>query len=278
MSTYNQTYKELSIPYFKEAFDIIDEVMTKHHIPYYLIGASAMALEFLKKGRKPSRGTKDIDFAIMISTMNQYDNIISSLVDKGFVQIKDTPHRVYNDKYNLAIDVLPFGEIEQQFTVKFNDRKTELHVLGLSEVLKSPTSVEIENKTLLIPPLPGMIVLKLVAWSDRPDRRENDLSDILRIMENYFDLEFDEIVEFHNDIFPEEDLDPLLVSAEVLGRKIKKYLDNSEELSVRINHVISENIQNSKTSIIAREWAIKKDTDINYMFDVLKVFYRGFTS
>ncbi|MBU0489996.1 MAG: hypothetical protein KKA07_08625 [Bacteroidetes bacterium] len=45
MSTSNQTYKELAIPYFKESFDCIDEVMQELQIPYYLIGVSAIDLE-----------------------------------------------------------------------------------------------------------------------------------------------------------------------------------------------------------------------------------------
>lgn len=72
MNTSNQTYKELSTPFFKETFDCIDEIMKEHQIPYYLIGANAIALELLKEGIKPSRGTRDIDFAIMISTTSRY--------------------------------------------------------------------------------------------------------------------------------------------------------------------------------------------------------------
>ena len=52
MSTSGKTYKELSIPYFKESFDCIDEVMKVLKIPYYLIGVSAIALELLKNGMK----------------------------------------------------------------------------------------------------------------------------------------------------------------------------------------------------------------------------------
>ena len=71
MSKSNQTYKELAIPHFSEVFDIIDEVMREHAVPYYLIGASAIALELLKSDIKPSRGTKDIDFAIMLSSKSK---------------------------------------------------------------------------------------------------------------------------------------------------------------------------------------------------------------
>jgi hypothetical protein len=31
MSTSNQTYKQLAIPHFKEVFDIIDDIMHRHH-------------------------------------------------------------------------------------------------------------------------------------------------------------------------------------------------------------------------------------------------------
>lgn len=64
MNTSNQTYKEIAIPYFKETFDYVDQIMHAHNIPYYLIGISAIALELLNAGIKLGRGTKDIDFAI----------------------------------------------------------------------------------------------------------------------------------------------------------------------------------------------------------------------
>ena len=88
MSKSNQTYKELAIPYFKEVFDIIDDVLVKLNIPYYLIGASAVALELLKGGIKPSRGTKDIDFAIMIASIQEFEAVIEELLKYGFNKVQ----------------------------------------------------------------------------------------------------------------------------------------------------------------------------------------------
>ncbi len=122
MSTSNQTYKELAIPYFKEVFDCIDEVMKKLNVPYYLIGAGAIALELLKEGIKPSRRTKDIDFPIMISSIKEFEAIVSELEDHGFNKV-ETPWALYNPNFNIVIDLLPFGEIEEKFTVNFNERK-----------------------------------------------------------------------------------------------------------------------------------------------------------
>lgn len=61
--------------------------------------------------------------------------------------------------------------------------------------MEEAVQVEIEKKIANIPPLPGMVVLKLIAWSDRPEERDNDLSDILRIIQHYYNLNWDEIVE-----------------------------------------------------------------------------------
>lgn len=274
MNTSNQTYKELAIPYFKETFDCIDQIMSEHKTPYYLIGASAIALDLLRDGIKPSRGTKDIDFAIMISSMAEYESISQALVQNGFNKVK-APWTFYSDKYNVAIDILPFGQIEENDTINFNKRDSDLHILGFSEVLEEAVEVEIEEKVVNIPPLPGMIILKLVAWSDRPEERENDLADILNIIEHYFNLEFDEILEFHNETFPRDDFDQILIAAEVLARKAKLFLNKSEKLSSRILQLLEDNLADASKSKIAIDWARKLDKEIEYAHSILLAFQKG---
>lgn len=158
MSTSDQTYKELAIPYFKESFDCIDDVMQGLRIPYYLIGVNAIALELLKQGIKPSRGTKDIDFAVMISNRKEYDQISVALEAKGFKRVS-APWTFYSYTFKVIIDILPFGEIEEKYTEDFDDRYIDLHVLGFREVLEEAVQVQIEEKIANIPPLPGMVIL-----------------------------------------------------------------------------------------------------------------------
>src|SRR5690606_31705678 len=134
MNTSNQTYKELAIPYFKEVFEAIDEVMLKFNVPYYLIGASAIALELLKENIKPNRGIKDIDFAIMISSIRVFKETINEFESYGFNK-KQALWTLYHPSSNVAIDLLPFAEIEENFTLNFNERYTAVHVLGNKEVL-----------------------------------------------------------------------------------------------------------------------------------------------
>ncbi len=270
MSTSNQTYKELAIPYFKESFDCIDEVMRELH----MIGASAIALEMLKQGIKPGRGTKDIDFAVMISGMNEYANITAAMEARGFRKVA-APWTFYSDELKVAIDLLPFGEIEENYTANFNERHTDIHLLGFREVMEEAVQVNIEEKIANIPPLPGMVILKLIAWSDRPEERENDLSDILKIIQHYYDLEWDEIVEHHYDTLEKEPLDQRIISAEVLGRKSRLYLEKSKAISERVLQVLDTNLQDAAKSAIAKEWARKLGTDIEYGFALLSAFQKG---
>lgn len=276
MTIFGQTYKELSIPYFKETFDCIDEVMSEMHLPYYLIGVNAIALELLKRGVKPSRGTKDIDFAVMLSSKEEYEAISTALEAKGFNRVS-APFTFYSEKFNIVIDLLPFGEIEENNTDNFNERHTDLHVLGFKEVLQDAMPVYIEEKIANIPPLSGMVILKLIAWSDRPEERGDDLPDILNIIEHYYNLEWDQIVHVHYDTLLKDPFDEKIIAAEVLGRNSRLYLQKSKAISERVLKLLKDNLQDAEKSEIARIWARKLGSDIEYAFALLTAFQKGLT-
>lgn len=274
MTTSGQTYKELAIPYFKEVFQIIAEVLSERGIPYYLVGVNAISLELLEKGHKPSRGTKDIDFAIMISSMSEFDRVADQLVAKGFTKVK-APWTFYHPEFNAVVDLLPFGEVEENDTEDFNERYSDLHVLGFKEVLEQSKEVFIEEKVARIPPLHGMVILKLIAWSDRPEDRGNDPFDILLIISKYFNLEFEDIVENHFDTFPEGDLNELQIAARVLGRKAGEILKNSNTLKDRVFSILDKNSLNPAESLIAKQWAQKNDWDLEYAGMLLAELKKG---
>jgi predicted nucleotidyltransferase len=273
--TLNKTYKELAIPYFNEVFNIIDKTLLKLNIPYYLVGVSAVALELLKEGIKPSRGTKDIDFAIMIASLDEFEQVVTELEVAGFNKVK-APWTLYHPQYNIAIDLLPFGQIEENDTVNFNERYTDLHVLGFKEVMQHAISVAIEEKFAQIPPLHGMVILKLIAWNDRPEERDNDLKDILLIIKEYFDFNSDEIYEFYFDTFPEE-FDKIIVAARVLGRKAGEIIKASEKVKIRVLEVINNNTANFEKAPIAERWARENDWTIEYAISILENVKLGIT-
>lgn len=272
MSISNQSYKLLSIPYFKESFDCIDEVMKELQIPYYLIGVSAIALELLKNGIKPSRGTKDIDFAVMVSKPDQYEKIGPALRARGFNKVA-APFTFYSPAFRVAVDLMPFGPIDEQIKPGVSDAR--LHLLGFKEVLEDTVNVLIEDKIARIPTLPGMTILKLIAWDDRPEDRTDDLTDILSIIKHYFDIRWDEIIGQHYDTLQNEPFDHLRIAAEVLGRNASIYLLKCQTISCRVRGILETQLQAAEKSTMARQWARLLDSDIRYSISLLNALYQG---
>lgn len=241
--TSKKTYRELSWPYFKEAFLILDLVCNELGIEYYLIGAQARNYHLLESGIEPSRGTMDIDFAVMLPEMESYDKMKNLLISKGFRKVRE-PYRLIHDQSDTVIDLLPFGEIEEEGTVKFTDRITELSVIGMKEVNEYTIAVDLEGITIKVSPLEGIVILKLIAYSEKPERRK-DLDDISEILTNYFDINDTRFYEEHMDVLDElQDEDfIILAGARLMGRDMKKILSVSEKLSKQIETIINNELQ-----------------------------------
>lgn len=278
MKNISKSYKELGIAHFKEVFDLLDETFTARGIPYYLLGATAIALEFLKDGIKPTRGTKDIDFAIMVSSKSEYEEFIKDLLEKGFDKVA-APWTFRHAAFDVVVDILPFGEIEENYTVNFNQRQTDLHVLGFREVMSASTQVKIEEILVNIPTLQGIIILKLIAWSDRPEERENDLGDILFIISKYFLFKWDDILDNHNDILEDlqddGEISQRLIAARVLGREATEILQKSVKVKERVFSVLENNLSDNLQSVIANDWSRKLNLNVEYTLLIIEAFLKG---
>jgi predicted nucleotidyltransferase len=97
MSTSNQTYKQYSFAHHAKVYAILDAVFYKHGIVYYLIGANARDVQLYKQGIKPTRGTADIDFAIMVQDFDVYQSIFDTLCSNGFRTSKEAYRLVFDE-------------------------------------------------------------------------------------------------------------------------------------------------------------------------------------
>ena len=131
------------------------------------------------------------------------------------------PYTLRHAEYDIVIDLLPFGEIEQKDTVRFHNRQVDLVVLGFKEILSEVETILLESREVLVPPLRGIVLLKLISWSDRPEMRSSDLDDIYHIIAVLHDLSFDEIVEQHSELLLNEPYDNELIAD--LQLKISNY-------------------------------------------------------
>ena len=244
-----KTFRELSLPFFKEVFLILDRVCCELGIEFYLIGAQARDFHLLENGITPHRGTKDIDFAVMLPNINRYEELKNSLIANGFRKVTE-PYRLIHDKTNTVIDLLPFGEIEEEGTVRFTDRETELSVVGMKEVSESAELTMFDELTIKVSPLVGLVILKLISYSEKPERQK-DLDDIAQILQHYFDIHAERFYTEHLDIVEEiaENDFIQLAGARLMGRDMKPILDKSEKLKLAILSVIQNELEEKVGSI-----------------------------
>lgn len=153
---------------------------------------------------------------------------------------------------------------------------TQIAVNGFREVYENGTDeVEFENDQVFkVCTLPGIVILKLIAYDDRPEVRQNDIKDITLILKHYFNIETDNIYELHNDLF-EDDRDTSLIAARVLGRQMKSIFARSKDVEERITSIIQREIDNPEKSKIAELMVTGTDNEIISATAILKEILEG---
>jgi predicted nucleotidyltransferase len=237
------SFKEIT-PWFKEVFMLVDDACKTLNIPLYLIGAQARHFHLAEQGIKPGRGTMDIDFAIMLPDMDIYETLKNDLLTAGFRKVTE-PYRMIHDKTNTVIDLLPFGEIEEKGTVKFTDRKTEVSVIGLKEILLTSETRQLDEETVIqVTPLAGIIILKLISFDEKPERIK-DLDDIHDIIIHYFEINSDRFYEILPDVMEEFDSSRFMLEAGawLTGYDIGQILASHNKLKDYILRILENEIK-----------------------------------
>lgn len=269
------SFKELT-PWFKEVFYLVDDSCKEFDIPLYLIGAQARNFHLAEKGMKPSRGTMDVDFAIMLPDLDIYEELLHLLLKKGFRKVTE-PYRIIHVASNTVVDLLPFGEVEEAGTVKFTNRKTEISVVGLKEVLNKPDKMKLDEETTVqVTPMEGIIVLKLISFDEKPERTK-DLDDIHDILIHYFELYDERFYNILPDIMDEfgETHYTLEAGAWLAGYDIGKLLAKHSSLKKYISTIL-ENEVNLEAGKISRYYFNKAYfEDIETIKGIFKLMLKG---
>jgi len=240
----------------KDVFDALEEAFEQSGADYYIIGAMAKDIWY-SRGEKIMRQTKDVDFAIQVGSQEEYMAIRKYLKEKkGFADYKGNEF-VMLTPGGVQVDILPFGGVEIDGSVTLaGEGLSNISVTGFTEVYQSGTQ-EVVMETghrFKTATLPAIILLKLIAFDDRPEKRTKDPGDIAGIVTHFFDLQADLIYEKHSDLFLDENDDRSLpeIAAIVIGREIKKIADDSDKLIDRLKQILESHIQQKEDSSFIR--------------------------
>lgn len=229
----------------KELFATLEEAFKQADIDfYYLIGALARDIWFSKES-KVSRTTRDVDFAALVAGKEQFDRVKAILkADHGFSEVKGNAFAL-TSREGTTIDILPFGAIAVNDGVTVEGMGLHaIRVNGFKEVATAGVSqVEIAGSTYHVATLPAIVLLKLIAYDDRPESRINDPGDIALIILNYFDIEMDLFYDRHFDLLERIEEGRDVIAARVIGRSIRDITESNSQLKHRICGILQTHIQ-----------------------------------
>jgi len=235
---------------YKEILEVLERGFSKFGIDFYLVGATARDV-WMRGVHEvpPKRATSDIDFGIMIKDSYIFDELKNYLIEvEGFTSYKENAFvLIWKDK--TQIDLIPFGELEQEGVATVNGTGfTSMNVEGFKEVFEQASEeIQTEDQHFKVCTLAGIVILKLIAWDDRPEIRGDDIDDIAEIIKNYFHFNSDAIWEHHNDLFTDDsNLDE--IASQYLGREIGKIISGNAKLIDRIIGILQKGISDSNSN------------------------------
>jgi len=265
-------------PAMAEVIESLERGFMKYNIDFYLVGA--LARDVWLKGVHDldvELTTRDIDFGIMVKDVTTFEQLKEYLInEEGFVSIKTNAFVIIAPN-GMEIDLLPFGEIEKKgkVTVK-GSGLTTISLDGFEEVYDTNLpEIQLGDDTKFkVCTLPGIVLLKLIAYDDRPEMRMDDIRDIAVIVKHFFYV-YDEIIwEKHNDLFEEgRELDE--IAARVLGREMGKIAVRNDKLKERILRILDQNTHDKNNSPIGEILASYYNRPVKETMDLLTEIKTG---
>lgn len=198
----------------------------KQGIPFYVVGAMARDLVLGHiHGRKPARKTNDLDIAIMVPDWAAFEKVGGDLgADPDFTKSPKQKQR-WHFKGQVILDIIPFGEIAAADKNIYwpPDETPAMSVSGFSAMASSALEVILDGEVSLgVASLPGLFVLKLLAWNDR--NYDRDAADMMNILSEYIEINYERAAQEHSDIFEREEYTVLGAGALLMGRNIRSLL------------------------------------------------------
>ncbi|NBC18682.1 MAG: hypothetical protein GVY18_15365 [Bacteroidetes bacterium] len=256
------------------ALALLRETCAAERVDFFVIGAAALDLLLRHvHGVRHLRTTKDVDAAIAVASWDEYDAVLARLCEAHGFEPGRAPHRVRRD--DLILDIVPFGEItEGGHTVAWPEHARPMSVLGYDEVYEAAVGIVADDgPPVRVASLPGLAILKLIAWNEAPRRRRKDAADLCTIMMAYHDVAGGRLYDEHADLLEEETFDYRVAGARIYGRDVAPLLRTSP-LREHILVILEENATGEGGGLVQAMGAACH-ADYAFRLRQLQAFYQG---
>lgn len=213
--------------------------------PYFVAGATARDLVLVHiHGLRPGRATRDVDFGVAVESWQQFATLKERAEASGV--FRPHPHAMQRLLFTdvesgaeLPVDLIPFrGVNSSDYVIEWPpSRDVVMNVAGFEEALASAVLLLVEGGLAVrVASIPGLAVLKLVAWTDRRNITNKDAADIYRLIATYGDAGItDRLYDQEMALLEEHGFDTQLAGADLLGRDVAElFRYSTRELVTRL--------------------------------------------
>lgn len=186
-------------------------------VPLGLVGAAALGCHLPLRNK-----TEDVDF-VVAATIESAALLLSI---PGWTRHPRNEH-AWTAPNGVAVDVVPASaEALMSGILEWPESGHRMNLCGIRLVFEHSPLVEIaDGVKLLVPPVPVIALLKMVAYLDRYDRTDKDLVHLAEIFDGYPDDDDDRMFTHEQ---AAAGLSPEEARVQVLGRELAQ-LVNAEE-------------------------------------------------
>ena len=172
----------------------VTTVANEQGLETFMVGATAriILLEHVF-GLPSSRATRDIDFAFAVESWEQFHELRQHLASlASFTQLERVAQRLTFKPEGLdhsyVVDLIPFGGLETEANMIAwpPDMSVIMNVAGYRDAHAAAVQVEVEPGLVIsLASIPGIAVLKIVAWVDRGREGPKDAMDLVTLLRQY---------------------------------------------------------------------------------------------
>jgi len=268
-------YKALGTPYLKNI--IRDALLASKElgIDFFCVGALARNVWYTNNNQS-ARGTKDVEFGVYIPNEETYLSLKTKLIEDYDYTASGGNAFCLISPNGIPVDFLPFGEIEENGEVSIEGKGlSSIRLDGFKEVYQNGLQkIDIEGDIVNICTISSVILLKLIAFDDRPEHRAKDPLDISSIIEMYPDFETDLIWDEYSFLY-EGELSHDEIGIMVIGYEMKKVVKNNNKLVEKVVKILDKGI--SLKNKLASHMILDSNKDtVESNIEKLKLLKEGF--
>lgn len=226
---------------------------------FFIVGAAARDILMQHHRINPLRATRDADLAVRTSSWANYEKMRIQLMEIGFQEQR----AMYKFGYKTAIfDIIPFGDIlNGKSEILWPQDGKIMNMIGFDDAFRTAHIFKtITGFDVRIASLSSLVMLKIIAWNDRPRERPQDPADIASIIENYLDAgNFDRLYVEHSDLVEMETYTMNRAGAALIGRDLSRLC--SQDSIIQIKQILERELALAEASVFFQQMAGSENLD-----------------